>query len=99
MANERLSLFIKPAVSRWLLLAHKKQIDKKGKPMSQVAQTPQKFTLPGMHKRITPAPLEKQREGRVWLHPFTRRFFIKPPPEPPEPWTWCSSFWEPKAWW
>src|SRR2546426_689263 len=68
MANERLSLFIKPAVSRWLLLAHKKQIDKKGKPMSQVAQTPQKFTLPGMHKRIPPASLEKQREGRVWLH-------------------------------
>src|SRR6266566_8231651 len=31
--------------------------------------------------------------------PFTRRFFIKPPAEPHEPWTCCSSFWEPKAWW
>jgi len=36
--------------------------------MSQVAQTPQRFTLPGMHKRTTPAPLEKERGGRVWLH-------------------------------
>src|SRR6266849_11021065 len=25
-------------------------------------------------------------------------FFIKPPPAPDEPWTWCSSFWEPMAW-
>src|SRR5712692_688380 len=25
---------------------------------------------------------------------FTGRFFIKPPPEAHEPWTWCSSFWE-----
>src|SRR6266699_331665 len=29
--------------------------------------------------------------------PFTSRFFIKRPPEPHEPWTSCSSFWEPKA--
>src|SRR2546426_1354740 len=29
--------------------------------------------------------------------PFTSRFFIKPPPEPNEPWSWCSSFWEPRA--
>src|SRR2546426_185569 len=28
---------------------------------------------------------------------FTSRFFIKPPPEADEPWTWCFSFWEPKA--
>jgi DNA-binding PadR family transcriptional regulator len=24
--------------------------------------------------------------------PFTPRFFIKPPPEPHERWSWCSSF-------
>src|SRR5207248_6037397 len=29
---------------------------------------------------------------------FTSRFFIKPPPEAHEPWPWCSSFWEPRAW-
>src|SRR6266852_8623325 len=33
-----------------------------------------------------------------WYWAFTSRFFIKPPPEPHEPWTWCSSFWEPRAW-
>src|SRR5207247_2206504 len=25
---------------------------------------------------------------------FTMRFFIKPPPERLERWSWCSSFWE-----
>ena len=30
--------------------------------------------------------------------PFTSRFFIEPPPEPHERWSWCSSFWEPRAW-
>ncbi len=29
--------------------------------------------------------------------PFTMRFFIKPPPEQHELWSWCSSFWEPRA--
>jgi len=29
--------------------------------------------------------------------PFTSRFFIKPPPEPYELWSWCSSFCEPRA--
>src|SRR5258708_3504402 len=28
---------------------------------------------------------------------FTSRFFIRPPPEPHELWSWCSSFWEPRA--
>lgn len=36
--------------------------------MSQVAQAPQKFTLPGMYKRTTPAPPVQARGGRVWLH-------------------------------
>jgi sorbitol/mannitol transport system permease protein len=36
--------------------------------MSQVAQTPQKFTLPGMYKRTTPTPAVQRRGGRVWLH-------------------------------
>jgi catechol 2,3-dioxygenase-like lactoylglutathione lyase family enzyme len=35
---------------------------------------------------------QKGRQGT-----FTSRFFIKRPPEPHEPWTLCSSFWEPKA--
>ena len=30
------------------------------------------------------------------LQPFTSRFFIKPPPEAYEPWSWSSSFWEPR---
>lgn len=30
---------------------------------------------------------------------FIGRFFIKPPPEPDEPWPSCFSFWEPKASW
>src|SRR5438132_191181 len=30
--------------------------------------------------------------GQGQALPFTRRFFIKPPAEPHEPWTWCSSF-------
>src|SRR5258708_5587246 len=30
--------------------------------------------------------------------PFTGRFFIKRPTEPDEPWTSCSSSWEPRAW-
>ena len=36
--------------------------------MSQVAQTPQKLTLPGMYKRTTPASPGQGRGGRVWLH-------------------------------
>src|SRR6266849_10117223 len=36
--------------------------------MSQVAQTPQKFTLPGMQKRAAPATPVQGRGGRVWLH-------------------------------
>ncbi len=36
--------------------------------MSQVAQAPQKFTLPGMYKRTTPASPVQGRGGRVWLH-------------------------------
>src|SRR6266567_4900822 len=28
---------------------------------------------------------------------FTSKLFIKRPPELHEPWAWCSSFWEPKA--
>ena len=36
--------------------------------MSQVAQAPQKVTLPGMRRRTTPALTEEGREGRVWLH-------------------------------
>src|SRR5205823_4836815 len=36
--------------------------------------------------------------GRPYPPPFTSRFFIKRPPEPGEPWTSCSSFWEPRAW-
>ncbi len=34
--------------------------------------------------------------GYPWS--FTGRFFIKPPPEAHEPWTWSSSFWEPRVW-
>jgi hypothetical protein len=37
-----------------------------------------------------------KEEGR---EAFTSRFFIKPPPEPDELWSWLSSFWEPKASW
>jgi len=36
--------------------------------MSQVAQTPQKLTLPGVNKRTTPVPTELGRGRRVWLH-------------------------------
>jgi len=36
--------------------------------MSQVAQTPQKLTLPGMHRRTTPTSPVERRGGRVWLH-------------------------------
>src|SRR5947208_15860469 len=41
---------------------------KKGQLMSQVAQAPQKFTLPGMHRRTTPAPTIEGRAGRTWWH-------------------------------
>src|SRR5712692_1158135 len=36
--------------------------------MSQVAQTPQKFMLPGMHNRVTPASTVEGHGGRDWLH-------------------------------
>jgi len=36
--------------------------------MSQVAQAPQKFTLPGMQRRTTPASPVERRGGRVWFH-------------------------------
>src|SRR6266571_3928673 len=39
---------------------------------------------------------EKKRLGDA-PRPFTSRFFIKPHPEPHEPWPWRSSFWEPRA--
>src|SRR5205085_12003647 len=41
---------------------------KKRQLMSQVAQAPQKFTLPGMHRRTTPAPTIEARAGRTRLH-------------------------------
>ncbi len=34
--------------------------------MSQVLQTPQRSSLPGIHKRLTPSA--SGREGRAWLH-------------------------------
>jgi len=37
------------------------------------------------------------RQGPQPIVAFTSRFFIKPPPEPYELWSWCSSFWEPRA--
>src|SRR6266487_1863573 len=40
--------------------------------------------------------IQLAKEGQTI--PFTSRFFIKPPPEPDEPWPSCFSFWEPKAW-
>src|SRR5438552_14489891 len=41
---------------------------KNGQLMSQVAQAPQKFTLPGIHRRTTPAPTIEARAGRTRLH-------------------------------
>ena len=40
-------------------------------------------------------PQQQQSWGQS--APFTSRFFIKPPPEPHEPWSWCSSFCEQEA--
>src|SRR5258708_31670515 len=72
MASEGLSPLIEAAASRWSLLStltRSRLINKKkGLPMSQVAHTPQKLTLPGIHKRTTPASPVQRRGGRLWLH-------------------------------
>ena len=62
----------------------------------------------GVFERIWQAGLQEydELEGIAWewqsldgvmTKSFTSRFFIKPPPEPHELWSWCSSFWEPRA--
>ena len=40
-------------------------------------------------------PAVQNSTEKTWMGTegaFTSRFFIKPPPEPDEPWPWCSSF-------